>query len=479
LIEARLPIARAERDKRQDALTTEPGSRNDDVNEYWSQLSTAGWFQAAAARLGSARLGFGLVVVLLIGLGSPAHSQIFWQDDYDYPDIYIEESPPPPGMRPQSHRAKHHRSAKPEQAAKSARKPKGPIIIAISIRRQTLKLYDANGLFAETPVSTGMPGHSTPMGVFSVIQKQKWHRSNIYSDAPMPYMQRITWSGIAMHAGVLPGYPASHGCIRMPTSFAVKMWGWTRTGARVIIAPGEVTPAPFSHPLLMTHRPESPPAPEMVTATATADGDAKNTDVALAAIKRDADTVGSDDEQRSAGSAIAAQDQPQPSLPDAVKTEPEAIPALKRSSRIAVLVSRKDSKIYVRQNFEPMFDAPVTITASDRPLGTHVFTAEVDKHSEGDFRWSVVSLPTLAARTEQVQAHDRSRSRTAGVDATSKPAAVSDSATEALDRISIPENIMTKIADALSTGDSIIVSDQGVVSSGETGEGTDFIVKLR
>ena len=73
------------------------------------------------------------------------------------------------------------------------------------------------------------------------------HHSNIYSGAPMPYMQRITWSGVAIHAGVLPGYPASHGCIRMPMAFAVKMWNWTRMGARVVITPGEMTPASFSH----------------------------------------------------------------------------------------------------------------------------------------------------------------------------------------------------------------------------------------
>ena len=92
------------------------------------------------------------------------------------------------------------------------------------------------------------------MGAFSVIQKQKMHHSNIYSNAPMPFMQRITWSGVAMHAGVLPGYPASHGCIRMPMAFAVKMYGWTRMGARVIVTPGELSPAPFSHPLLVTQK---------------------------------------------------------------------------------------------------------------------------------------------------------------------------------------------------------------------------------
>src|SRR5260221_6110066 len=99
-----------------------------------------------------------------------------------------------------------------------------------------------------------MKGHPTPMGVFSVIQKQRLHHSNIYSGAPMPYMQRITWSGIAIHAGVLPGYPASHGCIRMPMAFAVKMWNWTKMGARVIVTPGEMTPANFSHPLLVAQK---------------------------------------------------------------------------------------------------------------------------------------------------------------------------------------------------------------------------------
>ena len=102
------------------------------------------------------------------------------------------------------------------------------------------------------------------MGVFSVIQKQKLHHSNIYSGAPMPYMQRITWSGIAIHAGVLPGYPASHGCIRMPMAFAMKMWNWTRMGARVVVTPGEMSPASFSHPLLVAQKvaPQPPAEPQ-------------------------------------------------------------------------------------------------------------------------------------------------------------------------------------------------------------------------
>mgnify|MGYP003694326581 CR=1 FL=1 len=161
-----------------------------------------------------------------------AAALFYWQDSD--PSYYR----PAPMAQPRKPKARRP-SAKTEAAIKETNaKPQGPLIIAVSIDQQKVRVYDANGLFAESPVSTGMKGHSTPMGVFSVIQKNKMHRSNIYSGAPMPYMQRITWSGVAMHAGVLPGYPASHGCIRMPMAFAVKMWNWTRMGARVIVTPG-------------------------------------------------------------------------------------------------------------------------------------------------------------------------------------------------------------------------------------------------
>ena len=87
-----------------------------------------------------------------------------------------------------------------------------------------------------------MPGHPTPIGLFSVIGKERWHHSNIYCGAPMPFMQRITWSGVAMHSGVVPGYPASHGCIRLPAAFAPQLWGMTKMGARVVVARRETIP---------------------------------------------------------------------------------------------------------------------------------------------------------------------------------------------------------------------------------------------
>ena len=168
-----------------------------------------------------------------IAFAPQADAALFYWQDND-PGYYR------PMLAPQPRKPKARKPAAKNEAARkdTSAKPHGPLIIAVSIEQQKMRVYDSNGLFAESPISTGMKGHSTPMGVFSIIQKNKMHRSNIYSGAPMPYMQRITWSGIALHAGVLPGYPASHGCIRMPTAFAVKMWNWTRMGARVIITPG-------------------------------------------------------------------------------------------------------------------------------------------------------------------------------------------------------------------------------------------------
>ena len=126
-------------------------------------------------------------------------------------------------------------------------KPLEMPLIEISISKQQLTLFEKGAPVAHAPVSTGMAGHLTPTGIFSVLEKEIFHRSNIYSGAPMPHMQRITWSGVAMHAGVLPGYPASHGCIRLPADFATKLYGLTQRGARVLVMPHEVVPVPFEN----------------------------------------------------------------------------------------------------------------------------------------------------------------------------------------------------------------------------------------
>lgn len=442
-------------------------------------------------------------------------------------------------MFPQRRQKAHHQpSRKSVVADKKDSKPQGPLIISISIAQQKLQIYDANGLFAESPVSTGMPGHATPMGVFSVIQKQKYHRSNIYSGAPMPYMQRITWSGVAMHAGVLPGHPASHGCIRMPMAFAVKMWNWTRMGARVVITPAGVVPESFAHSLLAAVKAPPQAAADEQKADAPSPGKSENS--AVVEVSTSPAVAEARIELRSSigdGAASAANEKPlqatsqrrtadaskgQPAsnppvmmsdaTPEVAKTEagvnnvktlssradaerpaerretgkessspPEVGAALKRTGQIAVFISRKDSKLYVRQNFSPLFDMPVTIAPDERPLGTHIFTARVDKDDANILHWSSVSLPAPARHTER-RRRDESRSQrrnaaSAGpIEAQQLP--MSDSPAEALDRLSLPADIMARIYESLSTGGSIIVSDQGI-AAGETGEGTDFIVSLR
>jgi len=138
--------------------------------------------------------------------------------------------------RGQLARRKHKQLVK-EAGKKDIEKlPPGPLHLIISIRKQQMTLYAGGQPVAHSQVSTGVPGHPTPQGVFSVLEKQIYHESNLYSSAPMPYMQRITWSGVAMHQGIVPGRPASHGCIRLPAAFAKRLWGITKVGARVIIA---------------------------------------------------------------------------------------------------------------------------------------------------------------------------------------------------------------------------------------------------
>ncbi|AWM00939.2 L,D-transpeptidase [Bradyrhizobium amphicarpaeae] len=523
-------------------------------------------FSAKPARLWQVAI---LTAAGAIGATSQADAAFYYWTDYSDGSYYARQDRHPeiPRQKPQKRSATGKKEVVAEKEAGS--KPQGPLVIVVSIDRQKVTVYDTNGVFAESPVSTGMKGHSTPMGVFSVIQKHKFHHSNIYSGAPMPYMQRITWSGVAMHAGVLPGYPASHGCIRMPMAFAVKMWNWTRMGARVIVAPGEMSPHNFSHPLLASSR--VPPQPTaslepqtnvgdkadkgaaqakaaeakpvetkpVETKTASADsvlelrtsvGHTVMSDVTTgnAAAHEEAEATAPVDNARAAEASDAAKppaedvakpvnadksadkveavktepvktdaansaktpDAPAPAIaasPDAKKDEsrlaepaPAAKPeAAKRAGQIAVFISRKDSKLYVRQNFAPLFEVPVTIATSDRPLGTHIFTAELDKSDSNALRWSVLSLPVTArsaARDDGAHLTRRQRG-VAVIPVAAKPVVTPDSPAAALDRISIPADTMAKINEMLTSGGSIIISDQGI-NQGETGEGTDFIVRL-
>jgi lipoprotein-anchoring transpeptidase ErfK/SrfK len=154
-----------------------------------------------------------------------------------------------------------------EKPAATLPKPTGPLVLVVSIGKQTVTVYDDGKVIAKSPISSGMTGHPTPTGIFSILEKNRYHYSNLYGGAPMPFMQRVTNSGVAMHAGDLPGYPASHGCIRLPYSFARSLFGITDVGARVIITDQDPTPAEFNSPHLV-----APLPPDNVVQNAAAPG---------------------------------------------------------------------------------------------------------------------------------------------------------------------------------------------------------------
>jgi len=328
--------------------------------------------------------------------------------------------------------------------------PNGPLQIIISIADQRISVYDNGALIARSSVSTGIPRHPKPLGAFSVISKQRWHRSNIYSGAPMPYMQRITWSGIALHAGVVPGHPASHGCIRLKNDFAIRLWHLTKPGTRVIIAHDDVQPVETTNLHLFKPKAASS-TPESRAATVAGNG-----------IPAAAATHGrliSNAESREIANLQAPSSTPAGIAPQKV-------------APISVFVSRKLSKLFVRRGFTPLFDVPVNIQNPEEPLGTHVFTAMEFLNEGAAIRWTVVSMPEKFPPTPSNR-----RARGKQIVETTTSVSSPDKANAALDRIQIPQDVVERISELLTPGSSLILSDYTI--SGETGKDTDFIVVTR
>ena len=337
----------------------------------------------------------------------------------------------------------------------------------VSLRTQRITVYDAKGWILRAPVSSGTKGRETPAGIFSVIQKVEEHYSNLYDDAFMPHMQRITWSGIALHGGVLPGRPASHGCIRLPFDFAERLFDATSMGMRVIVAPTDVAPVEIAHPLLFQPKPgaaalaaartaeaqeAAKKATEAQLAAGTAMREATQARVPVRAaenLKRSAEAQLAAAETR-LGSGISAEAKEQAedakaqavakiaelqlqwdvanvdlqlrldaatSARDAAAAAETARVAAAEAARqvagelqpVSVLISRKTQRLYVRQAFKPLFESPVTIADPDRPMGTHVFTAVERLSDDARLRWNVVSLRGGHAPSGTVEPKDRTR----------------------------------------------------------------------
>jgi hypothetical protein len=445
--------------------------------------------------------------------------------------------------------------------------PKGPLQLVVSIGDQRAVLYSNGVRVADTKISTGVPQHPTPTGIFSIIQKNRWHRSNIYSNAPMYYMHRLTWSGIALHEGHLPGYAASHGCIRMPTEFVSRLWNVSKMGMRVIVARVEVTPQEFSHAKLFNPAPkpadnrsrtsevpqglrpsldargllrvaEAQPvagnAPIVSDAPSTAaaeDADIVNrykiadaeepvialspttsaaidtavapavavaapaSDVTAAVLPADetptlmaatgVEPAAGPTEQAETAPAAAASEPERPAIdPDELRL-PRPAPLrtrsaepVKRNGQVAVFISGKEKRIFVRHAFVPLFDMPIEIENPSKPLGTHTFTALEFADEGARMRWNLVSMPLTAIEPAERTASKKNASRKQrknlrGAVVTSE----SSTATDALDRVTIPQEASERIAELLTPGSSLIITDEGL--GRETGRYTEFIVETR
>jgi hypothetical protein len=387
----------------------------------------------------------------------------------------------------------------------------------------------------------------------------------------MFYMHRLTWSGIALHEGHLPGYAASHGCIRMPTDFVSRLWNVSKMGMRVIVARVEVAPQEFSHAKLFNpaQKPADNPnrtsdvpdalrptlnaagqgllrvaqaqpvagdapivsdAPDMATAEeaeivrrlkvadseepvivlsptilAAADAAATMADAVLADLSEAADAEQSAaaaptsdaNEAVTTATVIMPAAEPAEIAPVATVSEPERpaidpdelrlprpAPLRKRAAepsklngQVAVFISGKDKRIYIRHAFVPLFDMPVEIENPSRPLGTHTFTALEFTDGGARMRWNLVSMPLTeaqpVARAGSKNAPKQQRKNLRGAVITSE----SSNAAEALDRVTIPQEAVDRITELLTPGSSLIISDEGL--GRETGRYTEFIVETR
>jgi L,D-transpeptidase catalytic domain len=212
--------------------------------------------------------------------------------------------------------------------------PAGPVVMIVSLPEQTLYVYRNGVRIGRSTISSGKPGHRTPIGVFTILEKNVEHTSSIYKGAPMPYMERLTWGGVAMHAGNLPGYPASHGCVRLPFDFAKKLYTVTGKGTTVIVIDGTAAPSTTSHPGLLL---------------------SGNT-----------------------GEAASG-----PGTGGFLWT-PQKAP----SGPVSIIFSSSDQRVYVYRDGVEIRRAPVGQAETVRSFGSYAYAALAETHSDGSREWS-------------------------------------------------------------------------------------------
>ena len=377
----------------------------------------------------------------------------------------------------------------------------GPLQIVVSKDLQSLKVYDGDVVVATSNVSTGKAGHSTPTGIFSILEKKRTHFSNLYDSAPMPFMQRLTWSGIALHASnSVPAYPASHGCVRLPNDFARMLFGLTRRGGHVVVSNEEVAPRPVNHAFLF--QPATPPEEKQLLSDAdlrpvmpdASDGavEVAMNDPKPATVEPAVETVPLDpirilitrrghretvidlqvmltglgyDAGEADGlagkqtfAAIRAFQAAEGLTEDGMLT-PELVAAVYAKAGKG---TPPNGQILVRRKFQQILESPVTIAEPEKALGAQFLIARQADDKAGAVAWYGLTLENHLT------------------DATMKRLGVTSNAetgdtalAETLDRITIPDDIRTQIAAMTGEGASLSISDTGL--GPETGKGTDFI----
>jgi len=413
--------------------------------------------------------------------------------------------------------ARQARPAPPKEAT-APRVAGEPIMAIVSIKSQQVVFYDADGWIFRAPVSTGVKERETPAGVFAVIEKEKDHHSTMYDDAWMPNMQRITWNGIALHGGPLPGYAASHGCVRMPFGFAEKLFDKTRIGMRVIISPDDAEPVEFSHPALLMPNAEAlaaaparaePLAREAAEAAKAAD-EAKKAAVTAAreaasltaslrklkSLKRGADAelafaekvlaAAKTDEararaeerkQKATAKAAEAGTQLDTATADA-QTKLEAAAAAKDAARTADTKKAATAKaaLDAKLALEPV---SIYISRATQKLYVRRNTHKPAPDGGGEVFDSTIEVP-IAIRNPGKPIGTHVFTAMARSDAGLRWSAVTidnaDDAKGALDRIAIPQDVLDRIAPAALPRSSIVISDEPL--SAETNYRTEFVAVL-
>jgi hypothetical protein len=393
-----------------------------------------------------------------------------------------------------------------------------PIMAIVSIKTQHVTFYDADGWILRAPVSTGVKERETPAGVFAVVEKDKDHHSSMYDDAWMPNMQRITWNGVALHGGPLPGYAASHGCVRMPFGFAEKLFDKTRIGMRVIISPSDAEPVEFSHPaLFMPNREAIAAAPAKAEALAReaveaakvaddakkaatkapreiasltsslrkleglkarADAELATADKALASARTDEAKLRAEELKQEAAAkaadlgmqvdtakadakpkldaATAAKDAAKAAQTRKVDTAKAAREASLALEPASIFISRATQKLYVRRNTHK--------PAPDGGGEVFDFSIEVPVTIRNPDKPIGTHVFTAVARNE------------AGLRWTAVTIDNGDDANNALDRITFPLDVLDRIAPTALPRSSIVISDEPL--SAETNYRTEFVAVL-